>query len=44
MATPVDIACPECERTAPVEKLALDRYRCTHCGTEFSPRDVLPEE
>lgn len=44
MSVPIDIACPNCGSTEPVRKLALDRYRCTACGTEFSPEDVLPGE
>jgi ribosomal protein L37AE/L43A len=42
MTVLVDIDCPECGRTATVRKLALGRYRCGDCGTEFSQEDVLP--
>lgn len=44
MAVPLDIACPNCDAIDPVRKLALDRYRCTACDTEFSPEDVIPED
>jgi ribosomal protein L37AE/L43A len=36
----VDIACPECERTTPVQKVALGEYRCVECDVAFSPRDL----
>lgn len=36
----VDITCPECDRTSPVQKVALGEYRCTECDVEFSHHDV----
>lgn len=42
MTAVVDIECPDCERAAPVMKLALDRYRCQDCEIEFTHEDVLP--
>lgn len=36
----VDIACPDCGRTSPVQKIALGRYRCGECDVEFSPREL----
>lgn len=43
MTVLVDIDCPDCGRSRPVEKIALGRYGCDDCGIEFSQEDVLPE-
>ncbi len=43
MSVLVDIACPECERTRTVRKVAIGRYRCEECDVAFSQADVLPE-
>jgi len=42
MTVVVDIACPNCERTRTVRKVAIDRYRCDDCGEEFGQGDVVP--
>ncbi len=36
-----DIACPDCGEQRAIEKLGIDTYRCTACGTEFSRGDIL---
>ncbi|MFB6142058.1 MAG: hypothetical protein ABEJ30_01800 [Halorientalis sp.] len=43
MSVLVDISCPACERTLPVRKVSIGRYRCGECGHEFTHDDVRPE-
>lgn len=38
----VDISCPACDRTRPVEKVGIGEYRCDECGCEFTQADVRP--
>lgn len=42
MTLVVDISCPECGRTDPVQKEGIATYRCTACEFEFSQEDVEP--
>lgn len=42
MTTLHDIACPACEEQQNLIKIAIDRYRCQECETEFTTSDVLP--
>ena len=41
MTVVIDIECPDCGRSDPVQKRDLGTYRCTHCGAEFDRKDVV---
>jgi DNA-directed RNA polymerase subunit RPC12/RpoP len=36
----LDIRCPNCGRTDPVEKVGLGEYRCRECETRFDREDI----
>jgi ribosomal protein L37AE/L43A len=38
----VDIACPSCDRTQTLRKVAIGTYRCGDCGREFSREEIDP--